>query len=129
MAKLKDGFYKQTASSIGSDLHVLLAGGGSKALSDFAYKSDLSEFVTGGPYLPLTGGTLTGQGSILVLKSTNYSSYISFDYKTTRKATVGAYNGLAYIANETVSTCPRIGVNDDGIPQYWDGYEGKNKYN
>ena len=36
MAKLKDGFYKQTASSIGSDLHVLLAGGGAKPISDFA---------------------------------------------------------------------------------------------
>lgn len=36
MAKLKDGFYKQTASSIGSDLLVLLAGGGAKPISDFA---------------------------------------------------------------------------------------------
>ena len=36
MAKLKDGFYKQTAEAIGSDLYVLLAGGGSKPLSDFA---------------------------------------------------------------------------------------------
>ena len=60
MAKLKDGFYKQTAEAIGSDLHVLLAGGGSKALTDFAYKSDLTGFVTGGPYLPLSGGTITG---------------------------------------------------------------------
>lgn len=60
MAKLKDGFYKQTAEAIGSDLHVLLAGGGSKALTDFAYKSDLTGFVTGGPYLPTAGGTITG---------------------------------------------------------------------
>ena len=36
MAKLKDGFYKQTASSMGSNLHVLLAGGGAKPISDFA---------------------------------------------------------------------------------------------
>lgn len=60
MAKLKDGFYKQTAEDIGSDLYVLLAGGGSKALSDFAYKSDLTGSVTGGPYLPTAGGTMTG---------------------------------------------------------------------
>lgn len=40
MAKLKDGFYKQTAESLGSDLYVLLAGGGSKPLSDFATASD-----------------------------------------------------------------------------------------
>lgn len=78
--------------------------------------------------LPLSGGTLTGQNDILVLKSTKSSSYIAFDYNNTRKATVGVYNGLAYIANETIGTCPRIGVNDSGIPQYWDGYEGKNKY-
>ena len=59
MAKLKDGFYKQTAEAIGSDLYVLLAGGGSKLLSDFAYKTDLSGFVTGGPYLPLSGGNMS----------------------------------------------------------------------
>lgn len=75
MAKLKDGFYKQTASSIGSDLHVLLAGGGSKALSDFAYKSDLTGFVTGGPYLPLTGGTVTGELHVNTfhIKKNNFS--------------------------------------------------------
>lgn len=75
MAKLKDGFYKQHESSIGSDLHVLLAGGGSKALSDFAYKSDLSEFVTGGPYLPLTGGTITGElhTNTFHIKKNNFS--------------------------------------------------------
>lgn len=35
MAKLKDGFYKQTAEAVGSNSYMLLAGGGSKALSDF----------------------------------------------------------------------------------------------
>lgn len=90
--------------------------------------SQLTDDVVAGKYLPLSGGTLTGQDEILALKSTNSSSYIAFDYNNTRKATVGVYNGLAYIANETIGTCPRIGVNDSGIPQYWDGYEGKNKY-
>ncbi len=39
MAKLKDGFYKQTAEAVGSNSYMLLAGGGSKALSDFASAS------------------------------------------------------------------------------------------
>lgn len=46
MAKLKDGFYKQTAESVGSDLYVLLAGGGSKPLSDFATASASGNYVT-----------------------------------------------------------------------------------
>lgn len=46
MAKLKDGFYKQTAESIGSDSYVLLAGGGSKLVSDFATASSLSNYYT-----------------------------------------------------------------------------------
>ena len=41
MAKLKDGFYKQTAEAIGSDLYVLLAGGGMKPLADFANTSSV----------------------------------------------------------------------------------------
>lgn len=55
MAKLKDGFYKQTASSIGSDLLVLLAGGGSKPISDFALASSLSDYVTLGTAQTITG--------------------------------------------------------------------------
>lgn len=69
MAKLKDGFYKQTASSIGSDLHVLLAGGGSKPISDFALASD---------YVNLTGAqtisgvkTFTTQQKFAVAKGTS----------------------------------------------------------
>ena len=42
MAKLKDGFYKQTAEAIGSDLYVLLAGGGMKPLADFANTSSVA---------------------------------------------------------------------------------------
>lgn len=42
MAKLKDGFYKQTAEAIGSDLYVLLAGGGMKPLADFANASSVA---------------------------------------------------------------------------------------
>ena len=55
MAKLKDGFCKQTNESIGSDSYVLLAGGGSKALSDFATTSGVvTELSTNGNYLTWT---------------------------------------------------------------------------
>lgn len=46
MAKTRDGFYKQTASSIGSDLYVLLGGGGQKSLSDFALSSSFDNYYT-----------------------------------------------------------------------------------
>jgi hypothetical protein len=55
MAKLKDGFYKQTAEAIGSDLYVLLAGGGSKALSDFAISTGVvTALGTNGNYVTWT---------------------------------------------------------------------------
>lgn len=63
MAKLKDGFYKQTAESVGSDSYVLLAGGGSKPLTDFA--------LSAGNYVTLdTTQTITGK------KQFNNSIYI-----------------------------------------------------
>ena len=62
MAKLKDGFYKQTAEAIGSDLYVLLAGGGMKPLTDFA-TSNLDGVATedwvSKNYLALSGGTIS----------------------------------------------------------------------
>ena len=57
MAKLKDGFYKQTAEAIGSDLYVLLAGGGSKPLEDFATSDgNVTSLGTSGNYLTWTKG-------------------------------------------------------------------------
>lgn len=82
MAKLKDGFYKQTASSIGSDLLVLLAGGGAKPISDFATTTDLSG------YLPLTGGTLIGVDPILTLNCTDASPRIVFKQNGTTKGSI-----------------------------------------
>lgn len=55
MAKLKDGFYKQTAEAVGSDSYMLLAGGGSKALSDFATASGVvTALGTNGNYVTWT---------------------------------------------------------------------------
>ena len=55
MAKLKDGFYKQTAEAVGSDSYMLLAGGGSKALSDFATSSEVvTALGTNGNYVTWT---------------------------------------------------------------------------
>lgn len=55
MAKLKDGFYKQTAEAVGSNSYMLLAGGGSKALSDFATASGVvTALGTNGNYVTWT---------------------------------------------------------------------------
>ena len=57
MAKLKDGFYKQTAETIGSDLYVLLAGGGLKPLEDFATSDgNVTSLGTSDNYLTWTKG-------------------------------------------------------------------------
>ena len=54
MTKVKDGFYHQINSTIGSDDYVLLAGGGTKAVSYFATSSSLSNYVL------KAGDTMTG---------------------------------------------------------------------
>lgn len=75
-----------------------------------------SGYVTGGPYLPLSGGTLTNDNNILNLKGTT-NSYIYYNIGSTRKASTGYYNNFAFLASESGSYA-RIGVTDDGIPQY-----------
>lgn len=55
MAKLKDGFYKQIATTLGDNAYVLLAGGGSKAVSDFATISGVvTALGTNGDYVTWT---------------------------------------------------------------------------
>lgn len=75
MAKLKDGFYKQTAETVGSDLFVLLAGGGMKPLADFA-TSTLDGVATedwvSKNYLALSGGSMTGP---LIIKKAMVSEH------------------------------------------------------
>ncbi len=68
-----------------------------------------------GKYLPLTGGTLTGDNNILNLSGTT-NSYIYYRLGSTNKASSGYYENFAFIANE--KTYARIGVADDGTPQY-----------
>lgn len=94
MAKLKDGFYKQTAEAIGSDLYVLLAGGGMKPLSDFA-TSTLDGVATedwvSKNYLALSGGRINGNELSLGL-STNYkSSYFRIFNNTSNSADYGTH--------------------------------------
>ena len=74
---------------------------------------------SGGYYLPLSGGTLSANSAnFLNLNSTNSSgnNYIYFDVSSTHKAAIGYYSNLAFISG--VSNA-RIGVADDGTPQYW----------
>lgn len=88
-------------------------------------KAQVEDILTGNitshthSYLPLTGGTLTGNGSILTLNSLVLSSFIYYNLNGTNKASTGYYDGLAYIANE--KTLYRIGVTDSGNPEYWQG--------
>ena len=75
------------------------------------------------------GGTLTVGNTLTVniaSQKTAYfnnttanatQSYAYFRINGTNKASIGFFEGLAYIANET--TYARIGVNNSGEPQYW----------
>lgn len=76
-------------------------------------------------YLSLAGGTLSANNhNILNIDSTHAdgNNWIYFKVSGANKASVGYYLGLAFIANE--NTYSRIGVNDDGVPQYWNTSEG-----
>ena len=147
--KQYSGFKKSTIG----DTSVLLAGGGSKELSNFIgslnwdstnrklqYKSasatDWSDLVTFGAraldnttYLPLSGGILTNSNSVLTIKSNTSDSWIYFYSKIndtdTARASVGYYSNLAFIANE--KTYARMGIKDDGTPVYWDRSSNTNE--
>lgn len=115
MAKLKDGFYKQTAETVGSDLFVLLAGGGMKPLADFA-TSTLDGVATedwvSKNYLALSGGSMTGP---LIIKKTMASEHwgaITLKYD-------GGWSGYRnYIAGINVEDSQgivgRFGITYDG---------------
>ena len=77
--------------------------------------SSFTDDIVSGKYLPLSGGTLTGENNILTLSGAT-NSYIYYNIGSTKKASTGYYNNLAFIANET--TYARLGIADDGTPQY-----------
>ena len=78
MAKLKDGFYKQTADSIGSNDFVLLAGGGSKLVSDFATASGVvTALGTSGNYVTWTKNGTTNNLTVPYAQSSNRLSFNS----------------------------------------------------
>ena len=64
--------------------------------------------------------TITAPTDLLTINSTGKQTYslLYFSKNGTRKACTGYYEGMAFISNET-SPYPRIGVKDDGTPQYW----------
>ena len=64
--------------------------------------------------------TITSPTDLLTINSNGKQTYslLYFSKDGTRKACTGYYEGMAFISNET-SPYPRIGVKDDGTPQYW----------
>lgn len=82
-------------------------------------------------YLPKTGGTLTGSNNFFSLQSTTSNSYVYYNIlvngSPANAASCGYYYGLAFIANERGGYA-RIGVADDGTPQYWPNALGNTKY-
>lgn len=86
----------------------------------------------GGSYLPLSGGTLTNTASDILTVNctgTGNASFILFNLSGINKADVGYSQNFSYISNNVASGA-RIGVNDSGTPQYWDGVgASKNIYN
>lgn len=69
-------------------------------------------------YLPKSGGTLTAYDAPLTLASTSARVFQVFMVGTSNKGSVGYANGLTFISNDA-GNYARIGVNDNGIPQYW----------
>jgi len=112
-----NGFIKSGSNNS----YVLLGGGGTKAVSDFA----TSDHNHDGSYLKLSGGTLSGSGNVLNITSNNSNSWIYYNTSGGQKASTGYYAGLAFVANE--ATYARIGVNDSGTPEYWPSSSGSNK--
>ena len=117
-----DGFYYQNEGRY----KVLDTNNYSTTLDNRYYtESEVNTLL--GKYLPLTGGTLTNDNNILNLSGTNHS-YIYYMLGSTRKASTGYYKGFAFLASESGSYA-RIGVTDDGIPQYHTDNNKTNVYN
>lgn len=79
--------------------------------------------------LPITGGTISAAGTTpLNINNTNANANVQTYWQVggANKASVGYYNGIASVANE--KTTARIGVIDDGTPQYWSNSSGSKKY-
>lgn len=78
-------------------------------------KSQITDFSHTHEYLPLSGGTLTSNNNVLNIKGTE-NSYIYYYIGSTKKASTGYYSNFAFLANE--NTYARIGIADNGTPQY-----------
>lgn len=102
-------------------LWTALASVDSSKVIDASHIPDLS-----GSYLPLSGGVLSGNNYVLTINGID-NSYILFDLGMSARASVGYYNNLAYIASE-IGGYARIGIADNGEPQYWPDYTGNTKH-
>ena len=74
--------------------------------------------------------TINKDGNALITNSTNANSWIYYrstkDNTLADRASTGYYSNFAFVANE--ATYARIGVTDDGTPQYWTDATGTEKY-
>lgn len=76
------------------------------------------DFVTLNTTQTITGAkTFLGETNALGINSTTDNVYIKFYCRNLEKTTIGYYNGLSCLANQ--KTYARIGVADDGNPEYW----------
>lgn len=79
-------------------------------------------------YLLLSGGIISSSSSLHPLDiNANYPLvYMYLKTYDVARTGVGYYNTLAYLANETHGG--RLGVADDGTPQYWTDGDGTTRY-
>lgn len=110
MAKLKDGFYKQTASSIGSDLLVLLAGGGAKPISDFASAFNVKLWGQQFDGSKDVSGNMTNVGSITFNKEKTFNIGNDGSFRPTSNTSDYWWGVSRYDTNVAISVAPVTGL-------------------
>ena len=105
MAKLKDGYFKQLGSAVGSDLSVLLAGGGSKTLADlykdpaFTGSASIESNLTVGGNLIINGTTITINSTTVTIDD----PILTLGGDTAPTVNDGKYRGIEFKYFDTVA--------------------------
>lgn len=74
--------------------------------------------------IEVKGSTTKGLATINQTNADYPYPYIRCQYNGTNKASLGYYENMAFVANDTTNA--RIGVNDSGVPQYWSDHQSEN---